>query len=144
MLLSERFDACTFKSLASAAVRYTLQLTLLLKAQTVTMLSFSFNGTLQHYDCTELVQYCIVFAAVGVLHTARTAAGRFAVAVLDQLKRLFKQNRKQRGCLHTCEKLESSAATVLQQGGCCYQAAWTVFSDGCVFHNQCNLSIRFD
>lgn len=56
------------------------------------VLNLSFNGTLQHYDCTELVQNCIVLATVGVLHTARTTAGRLAVAALDQLQRLFKQN----------------------------------------------------
>ena len=82
---------------------YSLQLSLLSETQTLTMLNFSFNGALQNYDCTELVQHCIVLATVGVLHTARTAAGRFAVAALNQLQCLFKQNREQRGCLHTCK-----------------------------------------
>ena len=80
--------------------------------QMLTMLNFSFNGTLQNNDCTELVQNCIVFTTVGVLHTARTAAGRFAVAVLYQLQCFFKQNREQRGCLHTCKKLQADAAKV--------------------------------
>lgn len=70
---------------------------LLLEMQPLLMLFFSFNSALQHNDCAELVQHCIVFTAVCVLHTARAPAGRFAVTILYQLQCLLQQNREQ-GC----------------------------------------------
>ena len=59
------------------------------------MLFLCLNGALQHYDCTELVQDCVVLATVCVLHTPWTAAGGLTGAVLNQLKSFLKQDREQ-------------------------------------------------
>ena len=59
------------------------------------MLCLCLNGALQHYDCAELVQDCVVLATVCVLHTPWTAAGGLTGAVLNQLKSFLKQDREQ-------------------------------------------------
>ena len=50
------------------------------------MFSLRLKSALQYNHGTELVEDCIVFTTVCVLHTARAAASRFAGAVLDELK----------------------------------------------------------
>ena len=75
------------------------------------MLDFSLRSTLQQCDCAEHVQDCIVFTAICMLHAAKTAASRFAVAVLNQLQCLLKQNREKRGCLHTKHTWTNNASS---------------------------------
>lgn len=49
------------------------------------MLCLCLNGALQHYDGAELVQDCIVLAAICMLHAAGAATRRLAGAALNQL-----------------------------------------------------------
>lgn len=74
---------------------------LLLQEQPVPVLLLCLQSTLQHNDCTELVEDCIVLSTVHVLHTTWAAAGRFAATAFNQLQRLLQQHREQRHCLHS-------------------------------------------
>ncbi len=81
------------------------------------MLCLCLNGALQHYDRAELVQDCIVLAAVCVLHTPWTAAGGLTGAVLNQLKSFLKQDREQWSGLqvtsNSCQPHTGDSCTVL-------------------------------